>query len=238
MFLLGIAGQIRGNFITPVGAEQFTMLTGAFEDSPKYETFFVTGHCINRQPNPVTDQLRFFILRKSFGQCFAVELVLTQRLNAFNTIKIDNGMVFAVENVNGQITVHHDGILHFFITIENDFALKAAYDTLFFGQHFRFPDTGHVSGPLRTIPIKRVGHDEFLLLRDRLRTTATGHRPGNDQQSEDHQTQQERQVFPSPFAAGSFLDGVSKCFHGGVGGWMLALFSDVKEKYVIQYLYM
>jgi len=184
-----IAGQINGDLVACVGTEQFAVFSGTFVLGPKYEMFFIAGHFVNRQPNTVADHLRFFVFRKPLGQCFAVKSIFAERLDAFDTTEINRPTIIGIVNINGQFAVDHDGVLHFVIAKENDFTLKTANDSLFFSQYFRFPEAGHARGPLRTILGKRICQGEFFLLRNRLRTAgATGHYPGKEQKSEDHQT--------------------------------------------------
>ena len=151
-----VAGQINGDLIACVGAEQFAVFSGTFEPGPKHEMFFVAGHLIDRQPETVTDDLRFFVFRHSLGKRFAVELVLAERLDAFITADIDHSAIFGIVNVNGQFAIDDGRVLHFIVTKENDFAQKTACDALFFREDFRFPEAGHANGPLRTILVKRV----------------------------------------------------------------------------------
>ena len=188
-----VAGQINGDLVASVGAEQFAVFAGTFVLGPKHEMFFVAGHFVDRQPNSVADHLRFFVFRKSLGQRFAVKTIFAKRLDAFDAAEIDRPAIIGIVNVNGQFAVHHDGVLHFIVAKENDFALKTANDALFVGQHFRFPKAGHARGPLRTVLVKRVRQGDFLLLRNRLRTADTaGYYPGKEQQSEDYQTRRKR----------------------------------------------
>ena len=202
-FLLRVAGKVNGKLVVLAGAEKLTVFACTVKPGPENKSLFLTGHFIEGQPNPITDELRFFILCKSQGEFIAVEFILTQGSDGVDAAHIDELMILRVVNVNGQLAIDHDGVLHSVIAVENDFALYTARDALFLGQCFRFPDAGHTGSPLRTVTMKGVRYGKFFLLRNRLRTTAADHCTGNDQQSEDQQTQQKRQVFPAPFTAGT-----------------------------------